>query len=158
MCYSPWGHKESDTTDWTEYILWVAATSLIFLVFYNHTEYLKVTANICYSCCIPKVLIHEQHLHLEMEGSADRTSSPIFWQWNGGTRWHMKVTISSPPSPLPSYLLLLLPPSPFSSPANLFFETLTTLLCILYGYFQSTLAEFNSCDSDCLIHETYFLS
>ena len=70
----------------------------------------------------------------------------------------MKVTISSPPSPLPSYLLLLLPPSPFSSPANLFFETLTTLLCILYGYFQSTLAEFNSCDSDCLIHETYFLS
>ncbi|KAI4547763.1 hypothetical protein MG293_000093 [Ovis ammon polii] len=42
-------------------------------------------------------------------------------------------------------------------PANLFFETLTTLLCVLYGYFQTTLAEFNGRDSDRLIYKTYFL-
>ena len=104
--------SQSVRHDWLNWIYPLSCSHLTYFSCLLHSYWIFKgnTANICYNCCIPKVVIHEQHLHLEMEGSADRTSLPIFWQWNGGIRWHMKVAISSPPSSLlPFYLLLPLP-------------------------------------------------
>lgn len=74
----------------------------------------------CYCYCIPRVLIHEQYLHLGIEGSIQCYILALAW---GSSVAHE------------SYQSLLPYSSP--SPVRIFFKTLVRV----YGYFQAMLAE-----------------
>ena len=67
-----------------------------------------------------------------------------FWYWFGGILWHMKV--------INLLFLFFLPPQLWSS-------LILWPLCIVYAYFQVTLAGLNNCNTDHLTQNIkYFLS